>query len=138
MENANHIQHWKKSIAHHLDELGLAPIVAIVLVVVLVGLTGFNPFLGMMSALMLLLWMLVMNRPELIVYGLTLILPLTGGLARGAVVPLLRLGQTALVLGFILFLLAKPTQLGKSRYTAIDVAFVLFFLSEAVFPVLAL
>src|SRR6266699_3261862 len=74
----------------------------------------------------------------MIVYGLVLILPLTDGLARGAVVPVLRLGQALLVLGFMLFLLARPGPLGKNRLTAIDLAFGLFFLSEAVFPLLAL
>jgi len=104
----------------------------------LAGLTGFNPFLGMASALVLFLLVLVVSRPIMIVYGLALILPLTDGIARGAVVPVLRLGQALLALGFILFLLARPSRLGKSRLTAIDLAFVLFFLSEAVFPLLAL
>jgi len=104
----------------------------------LVGLTGFNPLLGMASALVLLLLVLVVSRPVMIVYGLVLILPLTDGLARGAVVPVLRLGQALLVLGFMLFLLARPGPLGKNRLTAIDLAFGLFFLSEAVFPLLAL
>jgi len=54
------------------------------------------------------------------------------------VLPVLRLGQALLALGFIFFLLARPGPLGKSHLTAIDLAFVLFFLSEAVFPVLAL
>lgn len=138
MENANKVQHWNNSIASRIDDIRPALIVGIVLIVILAGLTGFNSLLGIMSALVLFLLVLVVPRPVLIVYGLALIMPLTDGLARGAVVPILRLGQALLVLAFILFLLARPGPLGKSRLTAIDLAFVLFFLSEAVFPVLAL
>ena len=81
---------------------------------------------------------LVVPQPIFIVYGLILVLPLTAGIARGAGVPFLRLGQALLVVGFIFFLLSKPTRLGKTRLTIIDLAFVFLFLSEAVFPVLAL
>jgi len=138
MENANKLLYWINPLVRRIDSVQPTLIGRIVLIVMLACLTGFNPFLGMTSALVLLLWVLVATRPILIVYGLVLILPLTGGLARGAVVPILRVGQALLVLGFILFLLARPSPLGKSLLTAIDLAFAFFFLSEAVFPVLAL
>ncbi|HYU74976.1 MAG TPA: hypothetical protein VEL31_20100 [Ktedonobacteraceae bacterium] len=138
MENTNKIQHWNNAIASRTDDVGPALIVGIVAIVMLAALTGLNPLLGMMSALVLFLLVLVVPRPVLIVYGLVLIMPLTDGLVRGAVVPILRLGQALLVLAFILFLLARPGPLGRSRLTAIDLAFGLFFLSEAAFPVLAL
>jgi hypothetical protein len=138
MENANKVQHWANSLARPMNNVRPTLVVGIVLTLMLAALTGFNPFLGMASALVLFLLVLVVSRPIMIVYGLALILPLTDGIARGAVVPVLRLGQALLALGFILFLLARPSRLGKSRLTAIDLAFVLFFLSEAVFPVLAL
>jgi hypothetical protein len=138
MENANKVQHRDNSIASRIDYVQPTLIVGIVLIVMLAGLTGFNPSLGITSALVLFLLVLVVPRPVLIVYGLALILPLIGGLARGAVVPILRLGQAMVVFAFILVLLARPSPQGKSRLTAIDLAFVLFFLSEAVVPVLAL
>src|SRR6266487_4455444 len=138
MENANKVQHWNNSIASRVGNVRPTWIVGIVLVVILAGLTGFNPFLGITSALVLFLLLLVIPRPVLIVYGLSIIMPLTGGLTRGAVLPILRLGQALIVFAFILFLLARPGLQGKSRLTAIDLAFVLFFLTEAVFPVLAL
>src|SRR6266704_2466861 len=138
MENANKVQHWNNSLARPMDNIRPTLVVGIVLIVMLVGLTGFDPLLGLASALVLFLLVLVVSRPVMIVYGLALILPLTDGLARGAVVPILRLGQALLMLAFILFLLARPGPLGKTRLTAIDLAFGLFFLSEAVFPVLAL
>jgi len=138
MENANKVQHWNNSIARSVGNVKPTLIVGIVLVVILAGLTVFNPFLGITSALALFLLILVVPRPVLIVYGLALITPLTGGLARGAVVPVLRLGQALVVFAFILFLLARPSPQGKSRLTAIDLAFVLFFLTAAVFPMLAL
>src|SRR5437660_10390139 len=138
MENANKVQHWANSLARPIDNARPILVVGIVLTVMLAGLTGFNPLLGMASALLLFLVVLVVPRPILIVYGLVLLMPLTGGLARGAVVPILRLGQALIVFAFILFLLARPGAQGKSRLTAIDLAFVLFFLTEAVFPVLAL
>src|SRR5437660_3135937 len=138
MENANKVQHWANSLARPIDNARPILVVGIVLTVMLAGLTGFNPLLGMASALLLFLVVLVVPRPIVIVYGLVLLMPLTGGLARGAVVPILRLGQALIVFAFILFLLARPGPQGKSRLTAIDLAFVLFFLTEAVFPVLAL
>ena len=126
MENANKVQHWNNSIASRVGNVRPTWIVGIVLVVILAGLTGFNPFLGITSALVLFLLLLVIPRPVLIVYGLSIIMPLTGGLTRGAVLPILRLGQALVVFAFILFLLARPSPQGKSRLTAIDLAFVLF------------
>ena len=138
MENADKVQHWNNAIARSIGNVNPTLLVGIVLAVILAGLTAFNPVLGIMSALALFLLVLVVPRPILIVYGLVLFVPLTGGLARGALVPVLRLGQVLVVFAFILFLLARPSPQGKSRLTVIDLAFVLFFLCEAVFPVLAL
>lgn len=138
MESVNKNQHWNNAIASPRDSYWLALIAGVVLIAILAGVTGFSSFLGMLIALVLFLMVLVIPRPILIVYGLALIMPLTDGLARGAVVPILRLGQSLLVLASVLFLLAKSTPQGKSRLTAIDLAFALFFLSETVFPVLAL
>ncbi len=138
MENVNKALFWNISIVRHVSKTQLVLIVGIALVILLSGLIIFNPTLGVASALLLFLIVLVVPRPALIVYGLIVLLPLTAGLARGGVIPLLRIGQALLVVGFILFLLSKPTQIGKSRLTAIDLVFALFFLSEAVFPVLAL
>jgi len=138
MENVNKSLQCNDLIAGRAGNLWPILIVGIVLAVILSGLTSFSPFLGITCALMLFLLVLVVPRPILIVYGLTLLMPLTGGLARGNVVPFLRIGQAILVLGFILFLLARPSPQGKSRLTAIDLAFALYFLTEAVFPMLAL
>lgn len=138
MESANKNQHWNSSIASRVDGYWLALVAGVALIVILAGLTGFNSFLGMLIALLLLLMVVVIPRPILIVYGLVFIMPLTGGFARGSVVPVLRLGQALLVLGFILFLLTRSSPQGKSRLTVIDLAFALFFLAEAVFPVLAI
>jgi len=77
-------------------------------------------------------------RPILIVYVLIFALLLTGGLARGAVIPVLRVGQALVMLGFVLFMLAKSSRQSKSRLSLIDLAFALLMLSEAVFPILAL
>src|SRR6266487_1094157 len=110
----------------------------ILLVVIFSGLIAFNLYLGVGCALAVLLLALVIPRPYLIAYGLIIIIPLTAGLSRGAVIPLLRVGQALLIVGFLLFLLSKSPQLGKGRLSIIDLAFALFFLSEAVFPLLAL
>ncbi len=138
MKNVSKAQYWINSVAKNIGKVQPALSVGIVLVVILGGLSSFNPLIGVVSASVLLLLVLVAHRPILIVYGLIVILPLTAGLARGAAVPLLRVGQALLVVGFILFLLARPTCQGKGRLTIIDLAFALFFLSEAVFPVLFL
>src|SRR5947209_2702366 len=102
MENSNNALPWNNLIARRIDNVRPTLIVGTVLIVILVGLTGFNPLLGIMSALVLFIGVLVVSRPVLIVYGLTLILPLVAGLSRGAVVPFLRIGQALLLLGFIL------------------------------------
>jgi len=115
-----------------------ASFVGLGLIAVLGGVAVLNPMLAVMSASMLFLFVLIVPRPILIVYGLVFLQPLVGGFARGAVIPFLRLGQAVLVAGFLLFLLAKPGRLRKFRLTVIDLAFVFFFLTEAVFPVLAL
>jgi hypothetical protein len=138
VQNTNRISIGNNPRARLIDNAALPFIVGTVLIVVLGGLTSFNPLLGLTSILVLFLWILVAPRPILIAYGLTLLFPLTGGLARGAVLPFLRIPQALLLLGFILFLLAKPSALGKSRLTAIDLAFVFLMFSEAVFPVLAI
>jgi O-antigen/teichoic acid export membrane protein len=138
MENASKIQQWYFPIAQRTNNNRPALLAGLGLVVVLGGLAAVNPLIGIACALVLLLLVLILPRPILIVYGLALALPLTGGIARGAGVPFLRVGQALLVVGFILFMLGRPGPLGKSRLTGIDLAFVLFFLTEAVFPVLAL
>ncbi len=138
MENINKLQYWKNTITKRPDKVQPALIVGTVLAAILGGLTSFNPFIGIATGLVMFLLVLVVPRPVLIVYGLTLLLPLTAGFARGSVLPFLRLGQALLVVGFILFLLSKPGRLLSSRLSAIDLAFMLFFLTGAVFPVLAL
>src|SRR5205807_6838470 len=109
MENANKVQHWSNSIVSCIDYVRPTLIVGLVLIVMLAGLTGLNASLGITSALVLFLLVLVVPRSVLIVYGLALIMPLIGGLARGAVVPILRLGQAVIVFAFILFLLGRPS-----------------------------
>jgi hypothetical protein len=138
MENAKNDQQWNALRTNRSASVRPDLVAGAALAVALAVVTGFNPFMGIASALVFFLWVLVSPRPVLIVYGLALLMPLTGGLARGSAVPFLRLGQTVLVLACILFLLARPGPLGKSRLTVIDLAFVLFFLAEAVFPVLAM
>jgi len=106
--------------------------------VVLGGLAALNPLIAIVSGLMVLLMVVVVPRPILIVYGLTFMLPLVGGFARGVGIPFLRPGQAALAVGFVLFILTLPSRQGKSRLTAIDLAFALYFLTAAVLPVMAL
>ncbi len=108
------------------------------LIAVLGGLAALNPLLAVAAALLLLLWAYVAPRPIVIVYALVFILPLVGGFARGTFIPLLRVGQALLVLGFLLFALSVPGRQGKMRLTFIDFAFAFYFLTEAVFPVLAM
>src|SRR2546427_10623851 len=131
MENISKVQ---QTIARPTNISKLALFAGLGLVAVLGGLTGLNPRIGVVGVLALLLLVVIIPRPILIVYGLAFMLPLTAGAARGSMVPFLRLGQAILVLGFLLFVLAMPSRQGKSRLTAIDLAFVLFFLTEAVFP----
>jgi hypothetical protein len=108
------------------------------LVALLGGLAAWNAALALLAGVVVLLAALTRRRPEYIVYGLTLILPLTGGLARGAIVPLLRVSQALVVLGFLLVIVARPSRLGKSRLTFIDLAFALYVLAGSVFPIMAL
>jgi hypothetical protein len=138
MENTNELRRWYRPLVRRMCNSRSVLLAGLALVAVLGGLTGLNPFLGVACALALPLLVLVLPRPVLIVYALTFMLPLVGGLARGVGVPFLRLGQALLVVGFILFMLASPSRQGKSRVTGIDLAFMFFFLTEAVFPVLAL
>lgn len=138
MERTRNVSPWNSPTVKRTDTVRSAVIAGLLLVAVLGGLSSFNPLIGIMSSVAVLLLAIVMPNPILIVYGLTLALPLTGGLARGAVIPILRISQALLVLGFILFVIAKPTRLGKSRLTAIDLAFILLVLGEAAFPLLAL
>lgn len=142
MASANSLQKWNSSSANsvskRIDKTPLKIVGGLVAVVVLGSLSAINPQIGVAGGLLILLLAILIPRPILIVYGLTLALPLTGGLARGAVIPVLRVGQALLVFGFIFFVLARPGRLGKSRLSAIDLVFALFVLTEAVFPVLAL
>src|SRR5438034_3554862 len=131
MENANKVQHWNNSIASRVGNVRPTWIVGIVLVVILAGLTGFNPFLGITSALVLFLLLLVIPRPVLIVYGLSIIIPLTGELTRGAVLPILRLVQALHVIEFILFLLARPNLQGKSPTPTINLGLAYIFRTQA-------
>src|SRR5260370_34969993 len=113
MENANKVQHWNNSLARPMDNVRPTLVVGIVLTVMLAGLTGFNPLLGMASALVLFLLVLVVSRPVMIVYGLVLIMPLTDGLARRAIFTVSRLGPALSGVGFILFFFASPVSPGQ-------------------------
>ncbi len=138
MDNAFKVQHRNDWKVDRSDGVQPAVLASIALMVVLAVVTGFSPALGIAGVTLFLIWLLVIPRPILIVYGLTIIMPLTGGFARGSFVPLLRLGQALLVLAFVFFLIARRSPQGKARLTIIDLAFAFFFLAEAVFPVLAL
>lgn len=138
MGNAHEVRKWNRSVTWLTNNNRLVLIVGLGLVVVLGALANFNPTIGVACSIIVLILALVEPRPVLIVYGLTLALPLTDGLARGSVVPFLRVGQALLVVGFLLFLLARSSRQGKSRLTTIDLAFILFILAGSVFPSLAL
>lgn len=142
MESTSKIQRWNSPLVNpvvkRIDNVRLAVVGGLILVVVLGGLAAMNPFISIVGSLAILLLAVLIPRPILIVYGLTLLLPLTGGLARGAAIPYLRVGQALLVVGCVFFMLARPGRLGKSRLTGIDLVFALFMLTEAVFPLLAL
>src|SRR5438874_729571 len=138
MQSESRVQPWYNPVTGWTKYVQPVLIAGLGLALVLGGLAALNPLLAIAAALLLLLLVVVLPRPVLIVYGLVLTQPLVGGMARGAGIPFLRLGQALLLAGFILFLLAKPGRLGKSRLTAIDLAFVLYFLAESVFPVLAI
>src|SRR5437588_2376596 len=138
MQSESRVQPWYNPVTGWTKYVQPVLIAGLGLALVLGGLAALNPLLAIAAALLLLLLVVVLPRPVLIVYGLGLTQPLVGGMARGAGIPFLRLGQALLLAGFILFLLAKTGRLGKSRLTAIDLAFVLYFLAESVFPVLAI
>ena len=139
MENESKFKLWNNPLTKRINTVRPMLLVGgLGLVVVLGGLVGMNPIIGVIGALTLLLLVVVVPRPILIVYALTLTLPLVGGLARGAVVPFLRVGQALVVIGSILFVLAKSSPQGKFRLTYVDLAFGLFFLTGSVFPMLAL
>lgn len=137
MESTSSVQQLRRS-AKLRNKVWQVVVAGLVLVAILAGLSTLNPIIGVLGSLLVLLMAILIPRPILIAYGLTLALPLTGGLARGAVIPVLRVGQALLVLGFIFFVLARPGRLGKYRLTMIDLIFAIFVLTEAVFPVLAL
>jgi O-antigen/teichoic acid export membrane protein len=138
MEKADDLTWLSSPMTRHADITRWLVIGGLILVVVLSGVASFNPLIGVLSSLLVFLLALIWPRPILIVYGLALALPLTGGLARGAVIPFLRVSQALLVLGFLFFAIARPARLGKARLSAIDLAFLIFLLGEAVFPMLAL
>jgi stage V sporulation protein B len=138
MDQTDNLSWLSSPIAKHTNKVCWLVIFGLVVVTILGGFASFNPSIAVISSLLFFLLVLVYPRPILIVYGLTLALPLTGGLARGAVIPFLRISQALLVLGFMLVVVARPSRLGKFRLTAIDLAFFIYVLSEAVFPMLAL
>src|SRR6266581_3633937 len=116
MESTSSVQQLRRP-ARHKDKVRQVVIAGLVLVAILAALSILNPLIGVFGSLLVLLLAIFIPRPMLIVYGLTLALPLTGGLARGAAIPVLRVGQALLVLGFIIFMLAKPGRLGKYGLT---------------------
>lgn len=138
MENVSKVQQLNNLVVQRVPASLSSLLAGLGLVIALGGLAALNPSLALTSSIIVLLIALTRQRPVLIVYALMLVLPLTGGLARGAVVPFLRISQALVVFGFILFMLASPSNQGKSRLTAIDLAFALYLLAGAVFPMLAL
>jgi len=115
-----------------------ALLIGLGMVVILGGVASLFPPIAILAGCVILLLTLVEPNPILIVFGLTLLLPLTGGLARGSVVPFLRAGQALVLLGFFFCMLAKPAPQGKFRFTAIDLAFILYLLGGIAFPLLSL
>lgn len=138
MENVHKAQQQYEQLIKRASTRWPVLLVGLGMVAVLGGLAGLNPLVGVASSLVLLLAIIVVPQPIFIVYGLTFLLPLTAGMARGGVIPFLRVGQALLVVGFLLFMPATPGRQGKSRLTTIDLAFVLFFLTGDIFPMLAL
>lgn len=138
MENVNKGRPWNWLAARRVNNTQILLVAGFGIVVILSSLSVLNPSVAILSALLVLIIAVIAQRPVLIVYALTLILPLTGGLARGAIIPILRLPQALVILGFILVILAKPSCLGKVRLTTMDLVFAIFVLTEDVLPVLAL
>jgi hypothetical protein len=123
-------------LARHTNILS-ALLVGLGLVTILSGVAGRNVLVGLAGGL-LLLAVIVVPRPIFVVYGLTLLLPLTAGMVRGGVIPFLRVSQALLVVGFLLFLPSRAGRQRKTRLTIIDLAFALYFLTGSILPVLAL
>ena len=138
MEAVQKVQKRNGVATNRVNSIGKKPLTGIALVLILVGLSSINLLLGLALGLLILLVAIISPRPILIVYGLAFLLPLTGGLERGALIPLLRVSQALVVFGFILFVLSTSSPQGKSRLSAIDMAFLLYLLAGAVFPLLAL
>src|SRR5438477_371436 len=123
------ILRWSRSALKRSRMPRSALLAGLGMVLILGGIATILPALAIVGSCIVLLQTLIERRQVFIVFGLTLLLPLTGGLARGATIPLLRVGQALVVLGFILFWLSKPAPQGKFRFTAIDLAFVLYLLA---------
>lgn len=107
-------------------------------VMVTSGLVGISPFLGVAASAALVVFLLVAPRPIVILFFLCLAIPLTGGLARGAAIPILRVSQALVVVGFGLMILSRRSPQGKTRLTWIDGAFILMLIASSIFPILDL
>jgi len=138
MENVSKTQQWYRPSFKRTGNFRPALLAASGLVVVLGALAPLDPPVAIVGACAVVLVALVEPGPMFIVLGLTVMLPLTGGLARGAVIPFLRVGQALVVLSFLLFILFRPGPQGRFRFTLIDLTFWLYLLTGAVFPMLAL
>ncbi|MGZ6366921.1 MAG: hypothetical protein ACXWPS_13240, partial [Ktedonobacteraceae bacterium] len=138
MEEVNKIQQLNSWLVQLVSSRCSSSILAgLGLVIAVGGLAALSPSLALVLSAVVLLLALTSKRPQLITYGLTFLLPLTGGLARGGVIPLLRISQALVVLGFML-MLANAGKRSKNRLTMIDLAFALYFLTGSVFPVLSM
>lgn len=135
--NVRKAQQRYELLARHTHTLWPALLAGLGLVAILSSVASRNVFVGLAGGL-LLLAAIVVPRPIFVVYGLTLLLPLTAGMVRGGVIPFLRVSQALLVVGFLLFLLSRTGRSGKTRLTIIDLAFALYFLTGSILPVLAL
>ncbi len=138
MEAVQKIQQGNITTTRRINTRGMKPLTIGGLALILVGLSSINFLIGLALGILILLIAIISPRPILIVYGLAFLLPLTGGLERGALIPLLRVSQALVVFGFILFVLSTASPQGKSRLSIIDMAFMLYLLAGAVFPLLAL
>lgn len=97
---------------------------------------GILPIAGVGGALMFTLMVLVTPRPIVMLYALCLLLPITGGMARGFGIPVLRTSQALVVVAFGLMLIAKRPRNGKWKITVMDCATILWMMGNSVFPVL--
>ena len=93
MQSESRVQPWYNPVTGWTKNVQPVLIAGLGLALVLGGLAALNPLLAIAAALLLLLLVVVLPRPFLIVYGLVLTQPLVGGMARGAGIPFLRLGQ---------------------------------------------